>query len=210
MTWHDFTWLDNRLCQCTCDETVMSQHPGSHLLIISSVLCKDGNDNYEQLVHWGESGSNVWMYKDSTSQTMNQVMTPFQQRFGNPCLCGATLSLWEKVCLCRGIWRILLRAVDQYSERWRVLWLPLSLNDHYASLCRKDQRNLSTTFDHVWPQEGPGDEVILASVCNRTQQYWHETPATQHVLCWIDNWVPCFIGKFSFQISVQFAAAPYL
>jgi len=26
----------------------------------------------------------------------------------------------------------------------------------------------STTFDHVWPQEGPGDEVILASVCNQT------------------------------------------
>ena len=29
----------------------------------------------------------------------------------------------------------------------------------------------STTFD-VWPQEGPGDEVILASVCNQTQWYW--------------------------------------
>jgi len=32
-----------------------------------------------------------------------------------------------------------------------------------------------STFDHVWPQEGPGDEVILASVCNRTQWHWHET-----------------------------------
>jgi len=36
---------------------VMSQHPGSHFLIISSVLCKDGNNNYEQLVHWGQFGS---------------------------------------------------------------------------------------------------------------------------------------------------------
>ena len=30
---------------------------GLHLLFISSVLCKDGKDNYEQLVHWGEFGS---------------------------------------------------------------------------------------------------------------------------------------------------------
>jgi len=35
----------------------MSQHPGSHFLIISSVLFKDGSDNYEQLVQWGEFGS---------------------------------------------------------------------------------------------------------------------------------------------------------
>ena len=34
-------------------------------------------------------------------------------------------------------------------------------------------RTCSTAFDHVWPQ--PGDEVILASVCNWTQWYWHET-----------------------------------
>ena len=138
MTLHDLTTL----CQCTCDETVMSLHPGSHLLIISSLLCKDGNDNYEQLVHWGEFGSNVWMHKDSTGQTMNQVMTPFQQRFVKPCLCGATLSVWEKVYLCRGIWRILLGAVNQYSKRWPVLRLPLSLNNHHASLCGNDQRNL--------------------------------------------------------------------
>ena len=32
----------------------------------------------------------------------------------------------------------------------------------------------STTFDHGWPQEGPGDEAILVSVCNWTQGYWHE------------------------------------
>ena len=35
----------------------MNQHPASHFLIISSVLSKDGNDNYEQLVHLGEFGS---------------------------------------------------------------------------------------------------------------------------------------------------------
>jgi len=33
----------------------------------------------------------------------------------------------------------------------------------------------STTFGHVWLWEGPGDEVILASVCNWTQRYRHET-----------------------------------
>jgi len=33
----------------------------------------------------------------------------------------------------------------------------------------------STTFDHIWPQKGHGDEVILASVYNWTQQHWHET-----------------------------------
>jgi len=53
MTWHDSTWRDNPVCQCTCDETVMSRHPGSHFLIISSVLYTDGNDSYEKLVHWG-------------------------------------------------------------------------------------------------------------------------------------------------------------
>ena len=41
------------------------------------------------------------MHKDSTGQMMNQVMTPFQQRFGEPCLSRATLSVWEKMCLCR-------------------------------------------------------------------------------------------------------------
>jgi len=47
--------------------------------------------------------ASVWMHKDSTGQTMNQVMTPFQQQFGKPCLCRATVSLWEKMCLCGGI-----------------------------------------------------------------------------------------------------------
>jgi len=41
----------------TCDKTVISQHPASHFLIISSVLCEDGNENNEQLVHLGEFGS---------------------------------------------------------------------------------------------------------------------------------------------------------
>jgi len=106
---------------------------------------------------------------------MNQVITPFQQRFGKPCLCRATLSVWEKVCLCGGIWRILLRAVDQYPERWPVLWLLLLLNNYHTSLCGNDHWNLEY---YIWPcltTKGPGDEVILASVYNWTQQYWHET-----------------------------------
>ena len=103
MTWHDFTGLDNPVWHCTCDETAMSQHPGSHfsLLVVCclkmeiTIMCSYSTE--ESLV------ASVWMHKDSTSQTMNQVMTPFQQRIGKPCLCRASLSVWENVCLCRGI-----------------------------------------------------------------------------------------------------------
>jgi len=122
MSWHDFTWLDNPVWQCTYDKTAISQHSGSRFLIISSVLCKDWNDNYSQLVHWGEFG-NKWLdaWRQHRSDN-NQVMTPFQQRFGKPCLCWTTLSVWEKVCLCREIRRILLGAVGFYPKRWPVLW----------------------------------------------------------------------------------------
>jgi len=95
--------------------------------------------------------ASVWIHKDSTSQMMNKVRTPFQQRFGKPCLCMATLSVFEKVCLFRGIWRILLGAVDQYPKCWPVLWLPLSLNDRHESM-RKRSAELGvlhlTMFDH--------------------------------------------------------------
>jgi hypothetical protein len=57
MTWHDLTSRDNPMWHCTRDKTALSQHQGSHFLIISSVLCKDGNDSYEQLVHPGEFDS---------------------------------------------------------------------------------------------------------------------------------------------------------
>jgi len=127
----------------------------------------------------------VWMLKDSTGQTMNQVMTPCQQRFRNPYLYRATLSVWKKVCLCRGIWRILLRAVDQCPKRWPALWLPLSLNDHH----RRD-----LVMKLFWPS------VIL------TWEY-----VTKYVLCcWNDFWQPCRMGKFYFQMNMQFTADPYL
>ena len=113
---------------------------------------------------------------------MNQVMTPFQQQFGKPCLCRAILSVWEITCYCRGTWRILPVAVDQYPERWPVLWWLLSLNDHHTIPCGNNQRNL----DHVWPQEGPGDEVILAGVYNWTQQYRPETAAQS--TCLVLEW----------------------
>ena len=44
MTLRDLTTL----CGDARDKTAMSQHPGSHFFY---VLCKDGNDNYEQLAH---------------------------------------------------------------------------------------------------------------------------------------------------------------
>jgi len=82
---------------------------------------------------------------------MNQVMTPYQQRFGNPYLCRATLSLWKKVCLYRGIWRILLGAVDQYPEWWPELWLPLTEWSPHRSM-QKQSVELGvlylTMFDH--------------------------------------------------------------
>jgi len=36
------------------------------------------------------------MHKDSTGQSMNQVMTPFQQRFGKRYLCRATFLCGKK------------------------------------------------------------------------------------------------------------------
>jgi len=47
MTVHDLTTM----CGTARDKTATSQRSGSHFLIISSVLCEDGNDNDEQLVH---------------------------------------------------------------------------------------------------------------------------------------------------------------
>ena len=45
------------LCSNAHDKAAMNQHPQSHLLIISCVLCKDGSGNCEQLEHWGAFGS---------------------------------------------------------------------------------------------------------------------------------------------------------
>jgi len=117
------------------------QHPGSHFLILVAIMSSQSIE--ESLV------ASDWMHKDSIGQTMNQVMTSFQQQFGKPCLCWTTLSVWEKVCLCRGIWRILLGAVDRYPERWPVLWLPFPLNDHHTSPCGNDQRNMEY---YIWPR----------------------------------------------------------
>ena len=90
------------------------------------------------------------MHKDSTVQ-MNQVMTPFQQQFGKPCLCRATLSVWEKVCLCGGIWRIVLGPVDRYPEWWPVLWLPFIEQSPHKSVW-KPSAEIGvlhwTKFDH--------------------------------------------------------------
>jgi len=150
MTWHDFTWLDP-MWQCTCDKTVISQHPGSHFLIISSVLCKDGNNSYEQLVHWGEFGSKcldaLRQHKSDDESGEDTISAAIWE----VCMCRATLSVWKKVCLFRGIWRIFLGAVDRYPECWPVPWLLLLLNDHHESV-RKQSAELGvlylTMFDH--------------------------------------------------------------
>ena len=143
MSWRDRTWLDNPVWHCTCDKTVVSQHPGSQFPIISSVLCKDGSDNYEQLVHGGEFGciktAQVrrwirWWHHISSDLGIHVCAEQFFQ-------CG-------KKCVCRGIWRILLGAVDQYPEQWLELWLLLSLYDHHTSPCGNSQRNLEY---YIWP-----------------------------------------------------------
>jgi len=148
VTLHDLTTL----CGSACDKTAVSQHPASHFLI-SSVLCKEGNDNYEQWVHWGEFGSSVWMRRQHRSD--ESVMTPFQQWFEKPCLCTATLLVWEKVCLFWVIWRILLGAVDQkqmfdhkrdlvMKSFWPVFVVELSDTD--MRLCNKACASFSEWF----------------------------------------------------------------
>jgi len=105
---------------------------------------------------------------------MNQVMmTPFQQWFGKPCLCGATISVGKK-CV--------------YVEEYEGFSSEQSTNIPNGDLCCGCRFHwtiatqvhgetiigtCSTTFDHVWPQFG--DEVILAGVCNWTHWYWRET-----------------------------------
>ena len=168
MTLHDLTTL------CV-NAHVMSQHPGPHLLIISSVSCKDGNDSYEQLVHWGEFASMFgyiktarvrrrirwWHHFSSDVGSHDCVEQLFQ--CGKKCVYveeyeGFSSKQWtnilnvDRCCGCHFHWMI---TTQVFAETIRGTW--------------------STTFGLVWPQEGPGDEVILASVCNRTQRYWHET-----------------------------------
>jgi len=60
-------------------------------------------------------------------------------------------------------------------------------------------------FTERSPQEGPGDEVILA-ISDTDMRLCHKACAC----CWNDFWQPCLMGKFSFQMNVQFTAAPYL
>ena len=110
------------------------------------------------------------MLKDSTGQTMNQVMTPYQQWFGNPYLYRATLSVWKKMCWCGGIWRILLGAVEQYLKQWPELWLPLSLNDHHTGLFGNSQWNLEY---YIWSCLTTGGTWWWSYFGH--QWYWHET-----------------------------------
>ena len=84
--------------------------------------------------------------------------------------------------------------MDQHPERWPVLWLPHSLNNHHTIPRGNDQRNL----DHIWPQEGPGDEVILASVYDWTRHYWRETLAQS--LCLVLEW---------FLVALSHAKVPF-
>ena len=174
------TWLDSHVWQCTCDKTAMSQHPGSHFLIISSVLCKDGNDNYEQLVQWREFGSKCL---DAQVGWWIRWWHHFSSDLGSH-VCAEQLFQCGKKCV----------HVEEYvgfsSEQatsilngdlgcgccfhWRIT----------TQVCAETiSRTWSTTFDHVGSQEGPGDEVILASVCNWTQVILTWDYVTKHVLC---------------------------
>jgi len=124
---------------------------------------------------------------------MNQVMTPIQQQFGKPCLCRATLSVWEKVCLWIWIWRILLGAV-WLSRTVACALVALSLNGHHM-------------FDHkrvlvlksFWP-------VFVIELSDTDTRVCHKGCAL--LLEWF--LVALSHGKFSFQMNVQFTAAPNL
>ena len=53
------------------------------------------------------------MHKGSTDQTMNQVMTPFQQQFGKPCLQSNSFSVGESVFMYRNM-------KDSPQNSWRI------------------------------------------------------------------------------------------
>jgi hypothetical protein len=118
--------------------------------------------------------ASVWVHEwQHTGQKINQVMTAFQQRSGKSSLCRATLLSWEKRDFHTGMRNIPLGSIDQYPGKWRVLLLPITLNNHRKNPYGKDQRTWNTAFDHVWPQ-GPVDDVCSANIFKRTQQCWHE------------------------------------
>jgi len=176
MTWHDSTWLDSPVWHCTCAKIAMSQHPGSHFLIINSVLCKNGNDNCEQLVHWREFGSKCL---DASRQHRSD------NESGDDTISAA---IWEDISVQSNylsVWKecVYVEEYEGFSseQSTNIPNSDLSCGCHFhRTIITQVHMEMisvtwSTEFDHVWPQEGPGDEVILASVCNWTQWYWHET-----------------------------------
>ena len=141
LTWLYLTWQP---CVAMHMTKLMSQHPGLHFLIINSLLCKDGNDNFEQLVHCGEFGC----IKTAQVRRWISWWHHFSSDLGSHVCAEQLFQCGERICLCRGIWRILLGALHQYPEQWPLLWLPLSLNNHHASTRGNDQWNLEY---YVWP-----------------------------------------------------------
>ena len=119
--------------------------------------------------------ASVWMREGITGQTMNQVMTPFQQQFGKACLCRTIFQCGKKCVYVEGYEGFFLEQLTNILNSDLCCGCRLHRRITTQVHAEKISRTWSIIFDHVWPQEGPGDEVILASVCNWTQQYWHET-----------------------------------
>ena len=59
-------------------------------------------------------------------------------------------------------------------------------------------RAVSNAYNHVWTQEGPGDEVISASVCTCIRQCWRKMISRS--MCFL-------MGKSSFQLNGHFTSA---
>jgi hypothetical protein len=139
---------------------------------------------------------------------MNRVMTPFQQWFGKPCLCRATLSVWEKVeeyeglsseksnnisntdlcCGCCFHWTITTKVCGEtWSAELRVLHL--TMFDHKRDLVMK-------TF---WP-------VFVIELSDTDMRLCHKACAL--LLEWF--LVALSHGQFSFQMIVHFTGASNL
>lgn len=128
--------------------------------------------------------ASVWVHDTwHTGQTMNLVMTVFQQQFGKPSPCRETLNHWQTHLF---IWeyKILCEVAHQYLEQWCVL---LSLNNHCTHLGHIQQNSEYCIWLCLWTwrRTWRWSQFSHAKVCNETQLCWHELPSWS--MCFADG-----------------------
>jgi len=103
------------------------------LIVCSATLTEADVSNYSAKVRLLAS---VWVHERvHMGQTMNQVMTAFQQR-------RETLLSWRSANFDAGMRNILIGTVDQCPEQWGVLLLSFLLKTHQTNPQGNYQRNL--------------------------------------------------------------------